>query len=560
MIQLPLLAAALALSAPHQTVKVLGADGAPLAEALVVVRALDPLLPADEMEVEWATTDTAGRVWLPGVPHGLPLEIVVRHDLYPDFALESPAAPASPFEVRMPEPPWALVDVHGWLASASGEPVAGVEVVVRPALWATTSGRATTGPDGGFVVRGLMEGAYRVEVEEGEEPSLVRGVAVLREMPPLDLRLPPATRIQGRILAADEAGGGRWEVQAESRLTDPPGYRRDSDPCDNLISTYCGPDGVGQSVEGTVDGSSYEIFLPPGEWRIFAGRDGGKSGEVWEATAEIWVEAGERQRWLDLSAAWVCSRTDEAGGRLEGRVFEEGTGRPVAGALVRTPCGTASSREDGTFELEDHCARGGEYGPLHVEPPPPWADLFLEVLTAEAGPVELGLERASPLCYEVLWADGEPFRGRVALFAAGRDRQLAYSFPDARGRGCLEGVAAGAHEIAFAGLSAAWRVRRLPVWAPSDEIRVTLPLAGSLEIRAPELATRYGQGWLDGVTVRLDPLVGPAGSLLLQPDDELLLEEVPPGLWSITVEAPGGRSWRAVAEVSARRDTVVVVR
>jgi hypothetical protein len=542
------------------------ADGTVVPNTAVQAANVDSELWEEDPDWEIAPTDAEGRVRFETLDPGRAVQIVVFHDdPRGGLAQTVPPGASQPIWVRLPQPPWALVDVFGRVLTPEGEPVAGARVRMSRALeHAGLPMGARTDAEGGFTIANVKEDAYRVEITAPGWHRTVERAAVTRGMGPLQLRLRPTVRVYGEILGAANLDLSGAHVSATTVSTDP--YEEDSgpDPCRDSIPSL-GPDGFGEFVVGQRYGRSYELRLPLGRWKLQASKASYGVAERWVAETEIRLETAEPELRIDLQAYVPCPEDERyTGTRLAGRVYDEATGEPVAAAAVRASCRQAITGADGTFDLgvyvhPSECDLGWvRRGRLTVKPRESWMESEVPYPEPDTAWIEIPVHRTVGFCYEVRWANGEPFRGWVHIYEKGGEQRIARSDADGNGAGCVAEIAAGDFEISTL---PDWRNERLSFSVPTDKLVLVLPMLGGIRIHAPELTLGLGRGWLEGVAVRLEPLAGSSDLPILRDElRSLWIGGVPPGRWLVTVEAADGRTWRGEAEVRAQGGTTVVVR
>jgi len=225
--------------------------------------------------------------------------LVARSGAPLDVSLE-PAAGAVAGSVErtsdaaMREPvPLTGVEVSGRVVRATGEPVAGDPVHLRPeppteAGWSKHGTAARTDEEGAFRIVGVGDGTFRVVVfgpPQGftgqspwryELPGLltVRGAAITG----LEIRLPPTAAAHGRILglSAEELDDVSVGVSQVGEILS------------------------GTSVEPHPDGTFEIPDLLPGSWSVGAWLPDGRS-----ASESVEVELGVTEVWVDLAFGGV---------------------------------------------------------------------------------------------------------------------------------------------------------------------------------------------------------------------------------------------------------------
>ncbi len=234
--------------------------------------------------------------------------------------------------------------VAGRVVDASGNPVAGAIVEVRPDLGspgsAGASFRVTTesGTDGTFRVGGLADATLAVEASRSDLSAVVvRGIEGDRD--DLLLALPPPTGIGGRILGNDGTTPVR-RFSIQTTLS----YREGS--ARNLKS------GPGRPFE-EADGAFLLLGMREGTYEVVVQAD----GFVPETLPSIAVREGEVRRDLEIRLRrGVTARGilwDAASNApVEGASVAGVEGRPSSAAYLTVGTASATSRANGTFEFK----------------------------------------------------------------------------------------------------------------------------------------------------------------------------------------------------------------
>jgi hypothetical protein len=267
--------------------------------------------------------------------------------------------------------PGAGTRLSGTVTDDAGRPIAGARVL------ATSSGRSlsvATRGDGGYSLRGLRVGSYRVVATKVGYRDVAKAVAVAtRSEAREDFRLRRAAsqalqkvaaksrgyeELKGRVVGADRRGvaGARISLQKTGRsasmslVTGKDGSYRTR----VLPGTYrlrASKNGLGVSRDVTVGAGGTrveDLVLRPSAKAGGAASLSGKSGaaasrKLAGQMSSSGAKAGAAKRWL-----------------IYGRVTDEGTGRPIAGASVSlsdtrfamSPTRTTRSDGEGNYDFE----------------------------------------------------------------------------------------------------------------------------------------------------------------------------------------------------------------
>lgn len=267
-------------------------------------------------------TGEDGRYRLSGVGTG-PHRVAAEHPSFPrrvrEIAVE-PGINELDFELA------GGAEISGRVVDSGGGPVAGAAVTLedRAARFRGESPRTTSGDDGGFVLRGVLDGTYTLMADK---PGYARGrgserftVAAAAPISGLVVELEAGTSLSGYVLGLDFDDLARVRIAAR------------------------GPRGLG-SRQGRIDYQGrYSIAgLAPGRWTLFAEARG--SGRRTEKA--VIVEPGVPEIETDLEFA--------DGFTLSGRAVQGEN--PVRGASVRLSkphfrSATAVTDPDGGFVIE----------------------------------------------------------------------------------------------------------------------------------------------------------------------------------------------------------------
>jgi len=489
--------------------------------------------------------------------------------------------------------------------------------LVNEAAWERRRLSATSDDEGHFRLEDVAEGRYRVAVAKAGWAEADPGRSLRVEDGPVEgveLRLEPAARVHGRLLGLDfdeissvevraeaekrperagqvdyeghyeirDLGPGVWHLrarlaggrrQAEARVAIEPGMgelERDlrfgggftftgrvvygGEP---LAGTRVSLSGFDSAAErsGTTDhlgGFRFED-LGAGRYRLSLNHP----RELVSHNRYVDVE-GDLDLEIELATA-----------RLSGRVIDGASGEPVAEAVVYAqvllgeagtdagPLLAFGSGRDGAFSVPRlaagrHRVRAEKDGYTPVE----------EIVDVAVGEVIEGLElelfpTAGLELVLRLAAGSVPETAVVGIYDdAGRLVLSEGRYGQADGRFRFSRVPPGTWRVAVVAPGGAPTSLRATV--PSEPVEITLAPATRLEVRVPALLERNLNGTLQilgpdgrpfelvapgGAIERAWPLVGGAGAV----------ESVPPGVWTLRVESPGGEFWQAVVTLAGER-------
>ncbi|HSS48080.1 MAG TPA: carboxypeptidase-like regulatory domain-containing protein, partial [Thermoanaerobaculia bacterium] len=328
-------------------VRVLSADGGPVADARVRVALVQPGSGLRDMEnlFRMPRMQTDERGTCQGeLPQAGTYQVTASVDQRTASTVVQASAGTTPAEIRLP----AGVQASGRVTDAQGQPLSGVYLRLAAKQDQTTINQgATSGEDGTFVFTQVPDGTYRLRAaRQGYTQSgEAREVAIAgSDVQGLDLQLEPVT---GATLTGHLLGLGPEELAQAA------------------VRGFGGEDGF-ENATVEPDGR-YEIKnVGPGEWRFTAMTS---SQRLVQQTIKI--QPGEAEAVLDFEF--------DKGGTLSGTVLVEGS--PLSGANVRVTRSSteggrsAVSRYDGHFELHDvqpgHyvLSVSGALGAVHQERP-----------------------------------------------------------------------------------------------------------------------------------------------------------------------------------------------
>ena len=260
-------------------------------------------------------------------------------------------------------------------------------------------------------------------------------------------------------------------------------------------------------------------------------------------------------------------------GAIAGRVFDEATGQPVAGALVTlrelldtTTSGgmrTAGTDDEGRFRLAD--IGGGRYD-LEIKARGFIAQQKSLELASGGGreDVQISLEATQGLELRVGLASGKtPQMVHVRTTQASGSPMLAESQMATRdGRVHLPSLPPGTHQLWVGATAAA--ARQLQVTVPGDPVDVVLPDAGRLRVRIPGLqdATQVSHLQLlmaDGRPWTQLGIGGEARSTFPVAGGVALIDDVPAGAWTVHVRDSQGGLWQHAIATSGGPEIEVLV-
>jgi RNA polymerase sigma factor (sigma-70 family) len=245
--------------------------------------------------------------------------------------------------------------IRGRVRDLQGLPVAGVRLRVS---WLGTSGPAetrvgdllkdqapfwpppaVTGRDGKFTIRGLNPRLHGYVFVEGERfaPHYLE-IQTGAKVQEANVVLDPAQLIEGVVTAAD-TGKPMPQVQVSV----------------NSDQHADAPDAMGPGVSGQTDAHGrFRLNPPPG--KMFTVRANGLDGGPY-------LRAKLSFKWLPGAVRKEVKLALPRGVLIRGKVTEAGSGKPVAGAVVRDTVGlwinrTATTGADGSFQIAVRPGRG----------------------------------------------------------------------------------------------------------------------------------------------------------------------------------------------------------
>jgi protocatechuate 3,4-dioxygenase beta subunit len=318
-----------------------------------------------------------------------------------------------------------------------------------------------------------------------------------------------------------------------------------------LLAAGQGVDASG-STTTDLDGRFRVEGLAPGRYELWL-RD-------WDSGLsyrEIVDMSGDRDVTLEIPA-----------GAIAGRVVDEVDGAPLSGArVVLQPAeggGTLDSSStttdlDGTFRFAPVSAGGWRI----VASREGYAAQTKEVSLRGDGDVEdveLKLDPTEGLLLEVrtTGAQAAPEHVRVAIVGAGGGALLSGTYGTGEaGRVRLASVPRGRWEVVVQGEGTA--AATVVADAPGGPVPVTLAPPARLRVRVPALAGEAaGGGAVPGQVVLTDERglrfrkpgwIGGSQEAWRLTGGDALVEGLPPGRWTVRVDAADGRTWSGTAQV-----------
>jgi hypothetical protein len=410
--------------------------------------------------------------------------------------------------------------------AASNEPLAGVEVRAsvhdrKPAI---------SSEDGSFRVGGLRPGRYQPEASgEGVygklERSVVLGLGQTSE--PIELRVYPAYRVSGQLLARSLAGAGGTGARRKTSLDG-----RERGCAEGSVSVRGSM--VTREVSADADGQVRIEGLPADRYRISLRCP----GHVAPDSADLLLDADlDDQRWLF-----------EAGLEIAGIAVDE-SDRPLPGLWVHAEgdAGAASiarSDADGRFVLGPLPA--GSYGVwLRIE-----ADKPIEVELRERSLDDVRLVAGASGTVEVSArdADGKPIVGKY-VYVQGRDgRSLGQAITDGEGTVSFGGLPVGSVHVALAeqvepGGSRKPRGVRVEIVAgelAQVELRGEASSVGRISGIVTEASGPAGEAWVVAGRGQAEGDGYEVGPVLCEQDGRFTLSDLPAGTWRLRAYREGG--------------------
>ncbi|HEX5717361.1 MAG TPA: carboxypeptidase regulatory-like domain-containing protein, partial [Thermoanaerobaculia bacterium] len=492
------------------------------------------------------------------------------------------------------------VEVSGRVIDQQGKPVAAAEVgLITRDRSDLRQHRARTGEDGAFLLQPVAAGVYRLQAStSGLAPTELASPVVVagQSVEGLEIVLRQGATVSGRVLglspeelavvtvtahgkaaerpaALDSEGryelrdleAGNWllraslwqgERQVEARVPIGPSDRqlhRDLEFSPRVtLSGRVLFDGepLGASTVA-VRGERFSI-----ERSVISGSDGGFVLKDLEPD-RYWLGVQSSQRLIVHNDTLELHESREVEIRLEagtvtGRVEEKGSGDAVSGAIL-----TLRPTQGPEFVISDSSQPDGSFHILHV-PPGTYrlgvsvngyapAEREVSVTGGQQVAVDLSLTPASGLDLQVRLASGQ---APPMLHVLARNREgatvLAGTYVQKSGTTELSSLPAGTWQLTVSAPGGA--VALATVTAPGEPVALTLPTAGRLHIRVPDLATENRLATVKLLRQGQEPFwtLGPGGSIAeswTMHGGNATVNGVPAGVWSVIAEASDGRVW-----------------
>jgi protocatechuate 3,4-dioxygenase beta subunit len=543
-----------------------------------------------------AFTDAEGLYVLDGLATG-PQEVRVFHPEYKRRARTIAIVEGTNrFDVELEDG----VEVSGRVVDPDGKPVLAAEVeLVTLDRSDLRRQRARTGEDGAFLLQPVAAGAYRLQATaSGFAPEeLARPVVVAdRPVEGLEIVLRQGATVGGRVLGLSPeelalvlvtAHGkgverparldseGRFEVrdleagdwllraslwqgerQVEARVPVGPSDRqieRDLEFSPRVtLSGRVLFDGepLGASTIA-VRGERFSI-----ERSVVSGSDGSFVLRDLEPD-RYWLGVQSSQRMiahndtLDLYESREVEIRLEAG-TIAGRVEKKGSGEAVPNAIL-----TLRPTQGPEFQIIDSSQPDGSFRILHVPPgtyrlgvvAQGYAPAEREVSVTAGGQAaaDLALTPASGLDLQVRLASGQtpPMVHVLARNGAGAT-VLAGTYAQKSGTAELSSLPAGTWQLTVSAPGGG--VAMATVTAPGEPVALTLPPAGRLHVRVPDLTTENRLATIKLLRQGQEPFwtLGLGGTVTqswTMQGGDTVVDGVPAGVWSVIAEASDGRVW-----------------
>lgn len=338
--------------------------------------------------------------------------------------------------------------LSGFVRDSQGQGVEGVGVSARRAGEAASlrlgliMSREPTGPDGAFLIEGVVAGASYDLVLLGVFPPLPSASGVTAPADGIDLRVPGRGRIRGTVSDA-QSGQPVSDFAVSYHPARQAGGRM-------LVRFSDGRGGPGQAHDVHADDGRFTLEdVSAGTWDVEVRAAGYPPARV----AGVTVEEGADTPDVDVRLT--------RGAAVSGRVLEAASGRPVAEASVRAevqggggffrPTSTtaeAVSDGDGRFRIDGLEPGTWLVTATHAE----WSEASRSLTVGDDGleGVELRLGRGATLA-GLVTAGGRPLSGaEVALAPSGDDARFAppaEDVSDETGRFAFERLAPGRYAV-----------------------------------------------------------------------------------------------------------------
>lgn len=228
-----------------------------------------------------------------------------------------------------------LVPLEGRVVDADGEPVEGARVSVSGARPRT---EARTDADGVYRFSRVFPGSHRFEARHPDLGRIEERIQVAGPRARFDVRMPPATIVQGRILGRDGSpvAGPLLSVDDEAVELDAEGrFRFSLSPGEHVVKAEA-PHRSPAEWRVTATGDPIDLDLELSHPATITGRIAGLTRRQWislelkdgpqESSAREIVDDQDRFQILDVPpGTWTLVATDNNGRTLERRIqVEEG--------------------------------------------------------------------------------------------------------------------------------------------------------------------------------------------------------------------------------------------
>ena len=508
----------------------------------------------------------------------------------------------------------AGVEVSGRVVDQEKKPVAAAEVELytqnRSELLRL---RARTGEDGSFVLQPVASGRYRLQASaSGLAPTELEKPVVVADqsVEGLEIVLRQGTTVSGRVLGLSpeelaavtvtargegsalpakldsegryeirELEAGDWllratlwqgERQVEARVPIAPSDRevqRDLEfsPRVTLSGRVLFDGEPLDASTVSVRGERFSI-----ERSIISGTDGGFVLKDLEPD-RYWLGVQNSQRMIAHNDTLDLQESREVEIRLEagtvaGRVEEKGNGEAVPGALL-----TLRPTQGPEFVMSESSQPDGSFHILHV-PPGTYrlavsasgyapAEQQVSVTGGQQAAADLSLTPTSGLDLQVRLASGQtpPMLHVLARNGAGAT-VLAGTYMQKSGTAELSSLPAGTWQLTVSAPGGG--VAETTVTAPGEPVALTLPSAGRLRVRIPDLTTENRLATVKLLSQGQQPFwtLGPGGSITQTwsvTGGNVIVDGVPAGVWAVIAEASDGRVWSGSVATPGTGETSV---
>ena len=593
--------------AAEVTGKVLSPEGRPVAEAQVaLVEASEQPYPS--YSFLRAGTDADGQYRIDGLPPGK-RTLEARAEGYRRAVRDVELSGAAVVDFTLERG----LEAAGRVVDDAGSPIAGAELTLYSSQPAFDNPHATSGADGAFRFYGLQDGTYRlVAFKDGYAPDR-RGTKVTLAGAPvsgLEVKLSGGGTITGRLTGVEFSQLSRVRVSANTinfGQVDAEGiYRIPNLPPGRWTVKAVVPDtplhaegvanletgatevrldlqlGGGRTLTGVVlsngeplAAASLVLAKPRTAGRQIATTDhqgGFRFGGIEDGVYDLDVstpKGAQHHESVEISGDREI-RVELRTASLSGRVIDAADSSPVSGVRISlrsqregslAPFEDATTDARGAFRLLEvgdgawtvRASREG-YAPAERE------------VRLDGAPesLEFRLEPTEGMSVEAVLPTGQaPDRLQAAALDAGGRVVASGNYPTGEnGRTRLSNVPPGSWQLVI-GSDASAPVT-VPASVPGPVIRVVLPPAGRLRIRVPALASGdvaakvvlTGAGGL----YRGFDWDGSVKSEWELESGEIVLPQVPTGVWQVTARATDGRSWSGTATVTPGGVAEVVVK